>query len=226
LRPTLNFYLLTYAKSSAGSGLNALLPVLAKHDVKPDEGELLQLYAKLEVAEETGAYKNYRAVLKAVMENIGNELGFVTTEAECNALANSVESWPPFGDSIEVLGRLRKRYKLVVLSNIDDDMFQYTSKLLQDQFDEIITAQQMASYKPSRKNFEFALERLGSPKERVLHVAQSLYHDHAPAKKLGFATVRVNRESRCPDVGVSPPTDASPDYEVPDTLSLATVVGV
>ncbi len=202
--------------------LNAVLPVLRRHDVTVDEGRLLQLYAEHEAAEEAGPYKCYRDVLRGVMARLGEQLGFVASESDRDALADSVGTWPPFGDSVEALGRLKKRYKLVILSNIDDDMFRHTAKLLREPFDEIITAQQVGSYKPSLNNFRHALDRLGVPRETILHVAQSLYHDHVPAKDLGFTTVWVNRASRCPSLGVAPPANASPDYEVPDMRSLAT----
>jgi 2-haloacid dehalogenase len=206
--------------------LEAVLPVLCRHDVTVDEGRLLQLYAECEAAEEAGPYKRYRDVLRGVMSRLGDRLGFAAAEADLDALAGSVGSWPPFDDSVQALSRLKKRYKLVILSNVDDDMFRQTATLLNDPFDEVITAQQVGSYKPSRDNFRHAVQRLGVPQADILHVAQSLYHDHVPAKELGFTTVWVNRASRCPSVGVSPPADAAPDYEVPDMRSLAAAAGL
>jgi len=206
--------------------LEAFRPILAAHDIAAGEVELLQLYAKLEAAEEAGPYKSYRAVLRAVMATIGKALGFVASDADCNAFSSSVTSWPPFGDSVEALRRLRKRFKLVAVSNIDDDLIEKSAKLLGDPFDEVITAQQVGSYKPSRDVFRQALDRLAVPKDKLLHVAQSLYHDHVPAKELGLTTVWVNRASRCPGVGVAPPADASPDDEVPDMLCLVLKAGL
>src|SRR5205814_2085751 len=91
-------------------------------------------------------------------------------------------------------------------------------------FDEIITAQQVGAYKPSHAVFETALRRLNVPKEQVLHVAQSLYHDHVPAKQLGFSTVWVNRASRLPGTGLSMAAEAAPDLEVPDLISFANII--
>ena len=206
--------------------LNAMLPVLRRHDVTVDEGQLLQFYAAHEAAEEAGPDQRYRDVLRGVVARFGDQLGFVASESDRDALADSVGTWPPFGDSVEALGRLKQRYRLVILSNIDDDMFRHTAGLLEVPFDEVITAQQVGSYKPSLNNFRHALDRLGVPRESILHVAQSLYHDHVPAKELGFTTVWVNRASRCPRLGVAPPANASPDLEVPDMRSLATAAGV
>src|SRR5262249_21728271 len=160
--------------------------------------ELLRLYIKYEAAQEAGPYKPYRNVLQGVMAGIASELGFVPTAEELQALPDSVGHWPPFADTVAALMRLQTRYRLVIISNIDDAMFAETNTLLQVVFDDIITAQQVGSYKPALQNFHFALTRLGIQRQRVLHVAQSLHHDHAPAKALGLTTVWVNRPSRLP----------------------------
>ena len=206
--------------------LGAVGPVLDRHDTAIDEAEILRLYARFEAAQEAGPYKPYRQVLRGVMESFGSELGFSPSEADLEALPESVVCWPPFPDSVEALQRLQVGYELVILSNIDDDLFAQTEALLGIDFDEVITAQQVGSYKPSHENFRFALERLQVSEKQVLHVAQSLYHDHEPAKQLGFTTVWINRPSRCPGVGVAPPTQASPDMELPDLESLVELVGL
>jgi 2-haloacid dehalogenase len=204
----------------------AVRPVLASHDLSVDDKEVIRLYAKFEAEEESGSYRRYRSILRGVMASLGAKLGFAPTESDLEALPSSVGSWPPFADTVEALGRLRKRYKLVILSNIDDEMFAETAKQLETDFDEVITAEQVGSYKPALANFRFAVDRLGVPQERILHVAQSLYHDHAPAKEVGFTTVWVNRPSRWPGTGVALPADASPDLEVPDMTSVAAAAGL
>ena len=93
-------------------------------------------------------------------------------------------------------------------------------------FDWIVTAQQARSYKPSSANFLLALERIGQPRDRVLHVAQSLYHDIAPANALGLATVWVNRRQGRSGHGATPAAVAKPDLEVPDLQSLARAAGL
>ncbi|HYC06425.1 MAG TPA: HAD hydrolase-like protein, partial [Candidatus Binatia bacterium] len=103
----------------------------------------------------------------------------------------------------------------------DDDLFAASAHRLETDFDWVITAQQAASYKPSERNFQLAFERLGLPRERVLHVAQSLFHDHVPAKRLGLATVWVDRRHGRPGGGATMPASATPDLTVPDMATLA-----
>jgi 2-haloacid dehalogenase len=206
--------------------LSAVRPVLESHGVSIAEDEILKLYAGHEAAQEAGPYKPYKQVLRGVMESLGGELGISPSEADLRALPESVGSWPPFPDSVEALQRLQVGFELVILSNIDDDLFVQTEALLGIDFDEVITAQQVGRYKPSTENFDFALDRLQVPPQQVLHVAQSLFHDHEPAKRLGFTTVWINRPSRCPGVGVAPPTQASPDVELPDLASLAELMSL
>ena len=206
--------------------LSAVHPVLERHGITIEEAEILQLYARLEAEQEAGAYKPYKQVLMGVMGGLGDELGFTPSEADLLALPESVGVWPPFADSVEALQRLQMGFELVILSNIDDDFFAATEAMLGVDFDEVITAQQVGTYKPSRRNFDVALDRLLVPRQQVLHVAQSLFHDHAPAKQLGFTTVWVNRPSRCPGIGVAPPTRCSPDLEVPDLRSLVELAGI
>jgi 2-haloacid dehalogenase len=119
------------------------------------------------------------------------------------------------------LRRLRPRFRLGVLTNCDDDLFAASNRRLGVDFDWIVTAQQVGSYKPDERNFHVMLKRLGLPPERIVHVAQSLYHDHVPAKNLGLATAWVNRRRDRPGFGATPRATASPDLEVPDLRTLA-----
>jgi 2-haloacid dehalogenase len=160
------------------------------------------------------------------MAGIAETLAFDPTDADLDVLPDSVGRWPPFADTVAALKRLKTRFKLVILSNIDDAMFAETNRLLEVDFDEIVTAQQVGNYKPSHANFESMLARLPVPRENVLHVAQSIFHDHVPARTLGFSTVRVNRKSRCPWTGVAPPAHAEPDLEVPDMKGLVRAAGL
>jgi 2-haloacid dehalogenase len=206
--------------------LAAVTPVLARRGVSATAEQILRLYVKHEAEQETGPYKPYREVLQGVMVGIASELGFVPTPAELQALPDSVGQWPPFADTVAGLRRLQTRYKLVIISNIDDAMFAATNVLLQVTFDDIITAQQVGSYKPAPQHFHVALARLGVRPQQVLHVAQSLYHDHVPAKALGLSTVWVNRPSRLPGTGLGLPVQVTPDLTVPDLQRLVDLMGL
>jgi 2-haloacid dehalogenase len=141
-------------------------------------------------------------------------------------LADSLGHWEPFPDTVEALRALKSRYKLAIISNVDDGLFALTACRLGVEFDWIITAEQVGTYKPSRRNFEVALERMGVPREKLLHAAESLFHDVVPAKELGLSTVWVHRRSGKEGFGATPPADAEPDFVVPDLETLATELGV
>jgi len=204
--------------------LDCLLPILIKHNISIKDENILRMYAKYEALEESGTYKTYYNVLRNVMAGIGIELGFTPSETELNLLPESVGSWQPFPDTFNFLRKAKERYKLVIISNIDDDIFEKTAKLLQVKFDAVITAQQAGSYKPSVNNFLYAIGKLGINNSQLLHIAQSIYHDHVPAKKLGISSIRVNRKSICTDTGIALPAEAVADFEVPDLRSLTALM--
>ncbi len=201
----------------------ALRPVLAEHGVDLSDDAILERFGALESAAEKPPYKPYREVLATVLDGFGEQFGFTPSPEERAAFGASVGDWPAFSDSPAALHALSQRYKLVILSNVDDDLFALSAKRLNVEFAEVITAQQVGSYKPDLHNFRVALQRLGDRPERVLHVAQSLFHDIAPAKSIGLTTVWVNRRHDRPGFGATPPAEAQPDLEVPDLMTLATL---
>lgn len=201
--------------------LAALRPVLDRHGITLPDQQVLELYGELESAAERGAYRPYRDVLAAVMGGFGSRLGFTPSPEERAALAASVGEWPPFPDTVEALQALSRRFRLVILSNIDDDLFALSARHLAVEFAAVITAQQVGSYKPDLRNFHLALAQLGTSPDRVLHVAQSLFHDIAPAQAVGLTTVWINRRHDRPGFGATPPATARPDLEVPDLRTLA-----
>ena len=107
-----------------------------------------------------------------------------------------------------------------MISNIDDELFAATRKHLEVEFDAVITAEQARSYKPAIHNFDLALRTLALPPERLLHAAQSIYHDVVPAQSLGISTVWVNRRSARPGIGAVRAAVARPDLVVPDLATL------
>ena len=207
------------------SGIAAALgELLAAHGLEGERERLLELYSGFEPQAQAGVFKPYREVLAEVVDRFGVHFGFVPSPAERGCLADSLPGWPLFPDTRAALERLAARYRLAVLSNIDDDLFAGTARRLGVPLDGVITAQQVGSYKPAPGHFEAAMERL-APRERLLHVAQSLFHDVAVARGLGIATVWVNRrgegEGSATGSGATPPSTARPDLEVPDLATLA-----
>jgi 2-haloacid dehalogenase len=199
----------------------ALRPVFEAHRVAVPDEALLASFGTLEGEIEAGPYKSYRAVLAETLQGLGAKYGFAPSVAERDAFAGSVGDWPAFADSAEALAALKRRYKLAIVSNVDDDLFALSNRRLGVAFDWIVTAQQARSYKPSPENFRLAFARIGVPPERILHVAQSLFHDHVPAKRLGMTTVWINRRQGKEGPGATPPADAEPDLMVPDMASFA-----
>jgi 2-haloacid dehalogenase len=182
---------------------------------------LLESFARHEAALEAGPYRSYRAVLAGALRGIGADLGFEPTGDELARFSGSVGCWPAFEDSAEALAALKRRYKLGVITNCDDDLFALSNRRLGVEFDWVITAQQAGGYKPRLENFTYAFERIDVPRERILHVAQSLFHDHAPAKALGMTTVWIDRRHGREGFGATPPAEASPDLTVPDMRTFA-----
>lgn len=205
---------------------DALGPILANHRSVTKSEEALGLFAEFESQAESGEYREYKEVLRAVLAGIGTRLGFTPTATELEHFSASVQDWPAFPDSPRALQALATKYKLAVISNIDDDLFAFSARRLQVQFDFVITAQQARSYKPSLNNFRLAFGRIGQSPDKILHVAQSLFHDVAPAKELGLATVWVNRRKAKAGFGATPPAAATPDLEVPDLQTLAQTMGL
>lgn len=204
--------------------LAAIRPILTRHGVEQSDDAILELFGELEAAAEATTYRRYSAVLTTVLAGFAERLGFTLAPDEVDALARSVPAWPPFPDTVGALAILGQHYRLVILSNIDDDLFAASARHLKADFAAVITAQQVGSYKPNPNNFRYALAQLGVPPEQILHVAQSLFHDIVPAKEVGLATAWVNRRHDRPGFGATPPADARPDREVPDLRTLAAEV--
>ena len=205
--------------------LSTLQPILTDHGVTADAERLLALHAELESAAEQGPYAPYRQLLMRVLRGLGERLSFTPSAAEQSRFADSVGDWPPFADTRAALRALRRRFRLAIISNTDDDLFARTNQQLDVAFDWIVTAQQVKSYKPSLNNFRQALARIGLPTEQVLHVAQSLFHDHVPAKQVGLETVWINRRHGKAGSGATPIADARPDLEVRDIATLVSLSG-
>jgi 2-haloacid dehalogenase len=204
--------------------LSALRPLLQQHGAELSDAELLELYGELEAASESGEYRSYRDVLREVVRGFGQRLGFAASAGEQDSLPDSIATWKPFPETVNALRKLHSRFKLAIISNIDDDLFAASARQLGIDFDEIITAAQASAYKPSPTIFRLAQQKLGVSTQEWLHAGQSIYHDVIPAKPLGIATVWVNRPSVRPGVGAVRQASGTPDIEVHSLEELAEVV--
>jgi 2-haloacid dehalogenase len=200
--------------------LTALRRALGGAAAVTDE-TLLEAFGRHEAAIEAGPYLPYREVLAGTLAAIAGELGVEVSPNEAAAFGGSVVDWPAFDDSAAALADLARLYRLGVITNCDDDLFAASERRLGVRFDPVVTAQQTRRYKPNPRGFELAFERIGLPTSRILHVAQSLFHDHVTAKRLGLRTVWVNRRSGRGGSGATPRAEARPDLTVPDLRALA-----
>jgi 2-haloacid dehalogenase len=201
--------------------LSCLHRILTAHEKDADDAAILQLYGDFEALAEQGEYRSYRDVLFSVVRQFGAHFRFIPTDQEVASLPQSLANWKPWPDTVAALEKLQSRFRLAVISNVDDDLFAATRAQLGVEFDDVITAQQAGAYKPSSKIFELALLRIGVPAPHVLHVAQSVYHDVIPAQSLGFSTVWVNRPSSRSGVGAVKAAEGNPDLQVSSLVELA-----
>ncbi|WP_392532778.1 haloacid dehalogenase type II [Nostoc sp. C117] len=204
--------------------LEALKPLLLAHNSDLNDDQILELFAEFEAELEQGEYIQYREVLRRIIQKFGERIGFEPTTDELNSLPDSIQYWLPFPDTVEALRALKQKFKLVIISNVDDDLFAFSAKHLEVEFDRIITAEQVKSYKPSLNNFRFAIERINLPLEQILHVAASVYHDIIAAKSLGLSTVWVNRRGEKEGVSANIPIISQPDLEVPDLRTFTALI--
>ena len=202
---------------------DAFRPILEAHGVDAQDEDVLVRFARHEATAEAGPYRRYSDVLAAGLRGVAAELDLTPSDEEVATFSRSVGDWPAFPDSGDALAQLKRRFRLGVITNCDDDLFAASNRRLGVEFDWIVTAEQVGAYKPSQANFLVAFERLGMPRDRIVHVAQSLFHDHVTAKQLGLTTVWIDRRHDRPGSGATPPAEASPDARYPDMASFAEV---
>jgi 2-haloacid dehalogenase len=204
---------------------DALGGILAAHGVTPATEQLLETYAIAEATTEAGAFLPYREVLRRSARFVCARFGVRPRRAEVEEFAVSVADWPAFPDSRAALARLARHFELGVITNCDDDLFAASSAKLGNPFTWVVTAQRAGSYKPALHNFDVAFEVIGRPRDAIVHVAQSLYHDHAPAAKLGLRSVWINRRAGVPGAGATPPVHARPTLTYPSMESFVDALG-
>jgi 2-haloalkanoic acid dehalogenase type II len=192
--------------------------------------ELLTDYAGIEAAVEAEHHADpYPDILARSMHLLGDALGAEVTDDDAARLARSVPDWPTFPDSHDALTALGRRFKLIILSNVDRASFAGSNAKLGVEFTSVITAQDVGSYKPSARNFEALAgeaARLGIRPGGLLHVAQSLFHDHVPAQRAGLRTVWIHRRYDRGGWGATPqpPAPVTPDWEFPSMAAFAAAV--
>jgi 2-haloacid dehalogenase len=204
--------------------LNSLRPVFTRHGLDPSDRDILETYAPIETKHEAGDHLGYKMVLRLVMTEMSLRFAFDATPGELDCLSASLPDWKPFPDTVEALIKLKTRFKLAVISNIDDDLFEASARRLEVPFDWVITAQQAGAYKPSHEVFDYAMKKIGVPREQILHVAQSVYHDIIPARAIGLHSVWVNRRAGKLGSGATMAASATPDLAVNDLRSLVDLI--
>jgi len=177
--------------------IEALKPLTNRLKSPLSRNEILEAHAKHESTQQAQTPTMvYRDLLAIVYKRLAEEWGLQVNWRECVAYGQSVKNWPAFADSVEALHYLKRHYKLIILSNIDNESFTASQEKLQVEFDAIYTAQDCGAYKPNLGNFDYMLaklERLGIEKSAILHTAESMFHDHVPANRVGLASCWIYR---------------------------------
>jgi 2-haloacid dehalogenase len=209
------------------SGILAeLKPWVAASGCRVSDDQILEAFGEAESACESATpAKLYPDILADTMHALAKRWEIPATEAQAAGFGRSVPRWPAFPDSAAALHYLKQHYKLVILSNVDRASFAESNGKLQVTFDKVVTAQDVGSYKPDLRNFRHLLsemEKLGLRKEQILHTAQSLFHDVAPARSIGLKTCWINRRHGRAGGGATkaPSGDATPDIEFPSMAAL------
>lgn len=179
-----------------------------------DRAKTLEAYHAAEPEVESETYRDYRSVLAETAERAARGLGWSIESGDGAFLPESFDAWTPFDETNLSLERLsRAGIRLGILSNVDDDLLAITRRKLTVDFDLIVTAQQVQSYKPAAGHFVEARTRIGDA--RWLHAAQSYFHDIVPAVTHGIPCAWINRKNEKPD------RDERPDRELSNLTGLA-----
>jgi len=197
--------------------VEALAPLISKAGRELTRDEILQAHARHESSQQNQTpAKAYRELLAIVYRRLAEEWGVSVSWQECLAYGQSVKTWPAFTDSAGALQYLKKHYKLVILSNVDNESFSASNEKLQVEFDAIYTAEDCGSYKPSDRNFDYMLSKLetiGLNKSDILHTAESMFHDHGPANRHGLASCWIYRRHDEEGFGATMHPGKMPNYD-------------
>ncbi len=196
--------------------IRALEPLTSRTSRALSRNEILGAHARHESSQQAQTpAKLYRDLLPIVYRRLAEEWGAPASWDECVAYGRSLGNWPAFSDSAAALQYLKRHYKLVILSNVDNDSFSFSNEKLKVEFDAIYTAEDCGSYKPSARNFEYMLAKLstlGIEKHEILHTAESLFHDHVPANLCGLASCWIHRRHGEEGFGATVSPGETPKY--------------
>jgi 2-haloacid dehalogenase len=196
----------------------ALAPLVARVGRPLSRNEVLEAHARHESRQQRHTpAKRYSDVLAVVYRRLAEEWGVAANWDECQAYGRSVRDWPAFPDTVAALKMLKRHFKLVILSNVDNESFAHSNRRLDIDFDAIYTAQDIGSYKPSANNFDYMLEALtdlGIGKGDILHTAESMFHDHKPANTAGLASCWIYRRHADEGFGATMNPGEMPHYDV------------
>jgi 2-haloalkanoic acid dehalogenase type II len=200
----------------------------AAHGIEAGPDELIELFAQHEtVVQDEQPTLRYPEVLGLTLDRIAAHYRTEASPEERARFGASVGRWPAFPDSAESLARLHRRFRLIILSNVDRESFAESNRRLGLEFDLVVTAEDVGAYKPSPRSFPALLEAIstiGVSRDELLHVAQSLYHDHEPARVVGLPSVWIDRRHDREGFGATPaPTggDVAPDWTFPSMAAFA-----
>ncbi|GEO14032.1 haloacid dehalogenase type II [Microvirga aerophila] len=197
--------------------VEALTPLTSKVRRPLTRNEILEAHARHEASQQLQTpTKKYRELLAIVYKRLAEEWGVSVSHEDCAAYGQSVRDWPAFSDSADVLQYLKKFYKLVILSNVDNETFSYSNKRLQIEFDAVYTAEDIGAYKPSLGNFVYMLDKLsgmGAGKSDILHTAESMFHDHKPANSIGLASCWIYRRHKDAGFGATMNPGEMPKFD-------------
>ncbi len=206
--------------------LTALRPLLSRAGARSGQ-DVLRDFADHESRQQAATPDMpYSDLLTEVHGQLARHFGVTADVAENRRFGASIGDWPPFPDTAAALAYLKQHFRLIILSNVDRTSFQATNALLGVTFDAIYTAQDIGSYKPDTRNFTYLLDRLaeqGVRREQILHVAQSLFHDHAPANAMGLHSVWIDRRGDACGWGATatPPEGVRYDARFPSLEAFA-----
>lgn len=197
--------------------IEALRPLTNRAADELDRDEILQAHARHEsFQQQQTPARRYRDLLAVVYRRLAEEWGVAASWDQCLAYGRSVANWPAFPDSAEALHYLKNHFKLVVLSNIDNESFRHSNRKLAVEFDAVYTAEDAGAYKPAARNFAYMLSNIGGigvRREEILHTAESMFHDHVPANEFGLASCHIYRRHAQQGFGATMTPQKMPDFQ-------------